>query len=84
MEEATRAARPELAVPVSFYLGVTLLDDEVDPEVAAHGRELIAVAAEAVPTRVSDWLRLCERLAPAKPQFREAARILEGPAGDDG
>jgi hypothetical protein len=83
-EEATQAARPQLAVPVSFYLGVTLLDDEVDPQVAAHGRELIAVAVEAAPTRVPDWLRLCEQLAPAKPQFREAAGILEGLAGEDG
>ena len=83
-EEATQASKPELAVSVSFYLGVSLLDDEVDPQVAAHGRELIEVAAEAMSTRVSDWLRLCERLAPAKPQFRQAARILEGFAGEDG
>jgi tetratricopeptide (TPR) repeat protein len=90
MAEATETSRPELSVPVSFYLGVTLLtpdllSPDIAPEVAAQARELIAVAAEAAPTQVPDWLRLSERLAPAKPEFGEAAQILsETTAGEGG
>ncbi|BBX47688.1 hypothetical protein GCM10009641_18860 [Mycobacterium cookii] len=84
MSYAIEAAKPELTVPVSFYMGVTLLDPEIDPKAASHGRELIAAAAEATPTRVADWLRLCERLAQAKPEFSQAAQILVETGGEDG
>jgi tetratricopeptide (TPR) repeat protein len=85
MAEATETSRPELSVPISFYMGVTLLTPDIAPEVAAQARELIAAAAQATPTQVPDWLALCERLAPAKPEFREAAQILgETTAGEDG
>ncbi|MGQ9411148.1 caspase family protein [Mycolicibacterium gilvum] len=84
MHNATETANSELTLPISFYLGVTLLAPDIEPSLAAQARGLIASAAEAAPTRVPDWLRLCERLSQAEPEFRQAAQILQQPGGQGG
>ena len=81
MNNATETTEPEVSVAPSFYLGVSLLDSEF----SAQGRELIAAAAEAAPMRVPEWLSLCERLSASKPEFAQAADILnEQPEGEGG
>jgi len=79
-DNAIATTEPDVSVAVSFYLGVALLNTEH----SAQGRELIADAAEAAPTRAPQWLRLCERLSASKPEFAEAESILSEEAAGEG
>lgn len=76
---ANATANAAVGTTASFYFGVGLLGVEE----AAQGRNIIALAAEGVPGRVPAWLTLSDRLAPTKPEFGEAATILDPNSGGD-
>ena len=77
---ATETSEPEVLVPASFYVGVTLIESELSTQMI----ELIRSAAEAAPNRVPEWRRLCRRLSSSSSEFAQAARILEEIGSGDG
>jgi len=80
MDNAQEAAEPNVGVVASFFLAVGMLATEF----ATGGRQVIPMVIEAAPERFAGWKRLCERLAPTRPEFAEVAAMLDGPSVENG
>ncbi len=73
MNKAKESASLEILIESTFYVGVSMLKSESSKQ----GQEFIAGIVDVAPTRVPEWRRLSERLSGAKPEFGQAAGILD-------